>query len=54
MAQALDDLGHYNGAGVDCLVLENSHDLPSIKPPLPDDSVALMTQIAREVQRAIP
>lgn len=28
MAQVLDDLRHYKGAGVDCLVLENSHDLP--------------------------
>ena len=51
IAQALDDLGHYKGAGVDCLVLENSHDLPYIKPPLPDDAVALMTQISGEVRQ---
>ena len=51
MAQVLDDLRHYKGAGVDCLVLENSHDLPYIKPPLPDESVSLMTQIAGEVRR---
>jgi hypothetical protein len=50
MAQALDDLEHYIAAGVDCVVLENSHDLPYIKPPLPDEAVALMTQIAGEVR----
>ena len=34
IAQALSDVAHYRAAGVDALVLENSHDLPYIKPPL--------------------
>ena len=32
---ALSDLQHYLEADVDAIVLENSHDLPYIKPPLP-------------------
>jgi hypothetical protein len=40
------DLRNYGHAGVDALVLENSHDLPYIKPPLPQDALDLMTEIA--------
>jgi len=47
---ALSDLEQYRAAGVDCIVLENSFDLPYIKPPLPDTAVALMTKIARQVR----
>jgi len=50
IAQALSDLGHYTIAGVDAIVLENSHDLPYIKPPLPEKAVQLMKRIAREVR----
>ena len=50
LAQALSDLAHYNEAGVDAIVLENSHDLPYIKPPLPAAAVELMKRIAREVR----
>jgi membrane complex biogenesis BtpA family protein len=50
MQQALSDLQHYMQAGADAIVLENSHDLPYIKPPLPEESVRLMEQIAREIR----
>jgi membrane complex biogenesis BtpA family protein len=50
LAQALSDLGHYTIAQVDALILENSHDLPYIKPPLPTEAVALMKRIAREIR----
>src|SRR3954469_14344594 len=50
VAQALSDLGHYTIAAVDAIVLENSHDLPYIKPPLSEAAVALMKRIAREVR----
>lgn len=33
--EALSDLAQYLEAGVDAIVLENSYDLPDIKPPLP-------------------
>lgn len=48
---ALSDLRHFLNAGADAIVLENSHDLPYIKPPLPESAVQLMTHIAREVRR---
>ncbi len=51
VAQALSDLGHYQEAGVDAVMLENSHDLPYVKPPLPVRAVEVMTQVAREVRR---
>ncbi len=50
IAQALSDLGHYTIAAVDAIILENSHDLPYIKPPLPEKAVRLMKRIAREVR----
>ena len=50
LAHVLSDLAHYREAGVDALVLENSHDLPYIKPPLPAAAVDLMRHIAREVR----
>ena len=49
--QALSDLEHYKAAGVDAVVLENSHDLPYIKPPLPKAAVNIMTRVAREIRR---
>jgi uncharacterized protein len=51
VAEALADLQHYQAAGVDGIVLENSHDLPYIKPPLPAHAVELMKQVAKEVRR---
>lgn len=50
VAAALSDLEHYAEAGVDAVLLENSHDLPYIKPPLADAAVELMKKLAREVR----
>ncbi|HOC54936.1 MAG TPA: BtpA/SgcQ family protein [Verrucomicrobiota bacterium] len=49
--QALSDLTRYAQAGVDAIVLENSHDLPYIKPPLPPRAVEVMKQVAVAVRR---
>jgi membrane complex biogenesis BtpA family protein len=48
---ALSDLKHYLAAEIDVIVLENSHDIPYIKPPLDPQGLALMTRIAKEVRR---
>jgi len=49
--QAVSDLEHYKAAGVDAVLLENSHDLPYIKPPLPTEAVSVMTRVAHEIRR---
>lgn len=49
--QALSDLEHYTATGMDAVVLENSHDLPYIKPPLPSEAIALMKRIAADVRK---
>ncbi len=51
LEEALSDLAQYIAAGVDAIVLENSHDLPYIKPPLPAPAVALVKRIARAVRK---
>jgi membrane complex biogenesis BtpA family protein len=51
VAMALSDLQHYFETGVDAVLLENSHDLPYIKPPLPEAAVELMKRLAREVRQ---
>ncbi len=51
VAQALDDLKHYKEAGADVVMLENSHDLPYIKPPLPDRAIEVMKRVARAVRQ---
>jgi membrane complex biogenesis BtpA family protein len=51
VAGAISDLRHYIEAGADVVVLENSHDLPYIKPPLPARAVRVMTRVARTVRR---
>ena len=48
---ALSDLRAYHEAGVDAILLENSHDLPYIKAPLPKQAVAVMQRVAREIRR---
>jgi membrane complex biogenesis BtpA family protein len=50
IAQALSDLRHYLEAGVDAIVLENSHDLPYVKPPLPARAIEVMRRVACEVR----
>ncbi len=47
---ALSDLRHYSEAGVDAVVIENSHDLPYIKPPLPARAVEVLKTVAFEVR----
>lgn len=49
--QALADLDAYQSAGADVIVLENSHDLPYIRAPLPPAAVRAMTTVAREIRR---
>jgi len=51
VAQAISDLEHYVEAGADAIVLENSHDLPYVKPPLPARAVKVMKRVAAEVRR---
>ena len=51
LAQARSDLRHYLKAGVDAIILENSHDLPYIKPPLPPRAVEMMKRVAREMRQ---
>jgi membrane complex biogenesis BtpA family protein len=50
VSQALSDLQAYSEAGVDAIMLENSHDLPYIKPSLPARAIKLMKRVAREVR----
>jgi len=52
LEHALSDLRHYRDAKVDAVILENSHDLPYIKPPLPSRAIELVTRIAREIRCA--
>jgi membrane complex biogenesis BtpA family protein len=53
-AQALSDLRHYLDAGVDSIILENSLDLPYVKPPLPPAAIQLVKRIAREIRSRFP
>jgi membrane complex biogenesis BtpA family protein len=43
--QALSDLGHYKRAGVDAVLLENDHDLPYAKGPLPGEAVEVIESV---------
>ena len=54
ISQSFEDLDHYKAERVDALVLENSHDLPYIKPPLPQDAIELMLEIARQARKRFP
>lgn len=48
---ALRDLENYRRVGVDAILLENSHDLPYIKPPLDPRAIDVMTRTAISVRR---
>ncbi len=50
--QALSDVAHYREVGADCILLENSHDLPYIKAPLPEEGLTLMEHVAHQVRAA--
>ena len=54
VASALADLAHYQRVGVDAILLENSWDVPYVKPPLDDAAGAAMLQVAREVRAEWP
>jgi membrane complex biogenesis BtpA family protein len=49
--QALSDLRNYLEVGVDAIVLENSHDLPYIKAPLPTRAIEVMKRVAQEARK---
>lgn len=48
--QALEDLEHYKTAGVDSILIENSHDLPFIKPPLPEEAITLTKEVTQTIR----
>ncbi len=48
--RALSDLSHYAAAGVDVVVLENSHDVPYVKPPLDGRALSLVKEVAADVR----
>jgi len=47
---ALSDLSHYVSAGVDVVVLENSHDVPYVRPPFDAGALSLVKDIAADVR----
>jgi len=49
-AAALADLEHYRAAGVGAVLLENSWDVPYVKPPLAEEAVAAMEEVAHAVR----
>ena len=51
ISNALADLEQYLKAGADVIVLENSHDIPYIKPPLNPLGIDLMKRIAKEARK---
>lgn len=48
--QALSDLELYKSAGVDSVLLENDHDLPYVKGPLPAAAVEMVERVAKRVR----
>lgn len=52
--QAMSDLEHYKKVGVDAVLLENDHDLPFIKGPLPQQAIELVTTISELVRAEFP
>src|SRR5881296_1272145 len=50
ISQAVSDAEAYLEAGVDAIILENSHDLPYIKPPLPPRAIEVMKRVAGEIR----
>jgi len=48
--RARSDLSQYASAGVDAVVLENSHDVPYVKPPFDSAALSLVKEIASGVR----
>jgi hypothetical protein len=51
ISQALSDLEYYTRAGVDAIVIENSLDLPYIKPPLDEAALELVEFICKDIRQ---
>lgn len=51
LGQALEDALHFRSAGVDALLIENSHDLPYIKPPLHPRALEVVGEVAQTLRR---
>lgn len=49
---ALNDLKLYKKAEVDSIILENDHDLPYIKEPIPKKAFDLFVKVAEEVRKS--
>lgn len=49
-SRALSDLSHFTDAGVEVVVLENSHDVPYVKPPFDPEALAVVKEIAADVR----
>jgi len=54
IGQALSDLEHYKRAGVDAVLLENDHDLPYAKGPLPEAAKKVVEKVCRVVRDEWP
>ena len=48
---AANELKIYENAGVDAIMLENMHDVPYIKSPLPKENVECMLKVALEIRK---
>lgn len=48
--QALSDLEHYRRAGVEAVTLENCHDLPYAKGPVPEAALEVVSEVCRAVR----
>jgi membrane complex biogenesis BtpA family protein len=48
--QALSDLENYKQAGVDAVLLENDHDLPYAKGPMPGAALEVVEEVCRAVR----
>lgn len=48
--QALSDLAHYRHAGVDAIMLENDHDLPYAKGPVPAEALEAVETVCKAVR----
>lgn len=48
---ALSDLEQYKKVGVDSIFLENDHDLPYTKEPLPPKAIQVLTKVTKEVRK---
>lgn len=52
--QALSDLEHYKRAGVDAVLLENDHDLPYARGPMPGSALEVVEQVCRAARTEWP